>query len=49
MLYAFLIMFSYQLNEIRNDTKYLGNGEWVTIDNFSSSAMNDLREIRDGR
>jgi len=49
VILSFLIMFSYQLNEIRNDTKYLGNGEWVTIDNFSSSAMNDLREIRDGR
>ena len=42
-------MFSYQLNEIRNDTKNLGNGDWVTIDNFSSGAMNDLRKIRDGR
>jgi hypothetical protein len=49
VILSFLIMFSYQLNEIRNVTKNLGNGDWVTIDNFSNGAMNDLRKIRDGR
>ena len=41
---GFMVMFTYQLNEIKNDTQYTS---YVTIDGFDRSAMNDLRRIRD--
>jgi hypothetical protein len=46
---CFLIFFSYQINEIRNDTKYIGSDDSVTIRYFSNDALNELRQIRDGR
>jgi len=42
---GFMVMFTYQLNEIKNDTQYTS---YVTIDGFDRSAMNDLRRIRNG-
>ena len=44
VIIAFMVVFTYQLNEIKNDTYFNG---YVTIDGFDSSAMRDLREIRD--
>ena len=41
---GFLVMFTYQLNEIKNNNYINGS---VTIDYFERGAMNDLREIRD--
>ena len=45
VIIAFMVVFTYQLNEIKNDTYFNG---YVTIDGFDSSAMRDLREIRKG-
>ena len=45
VIIGFMVVFTYQLNEIKNDTYFNG---YVTIDNFGSSAMRDLREIRKG-
>ena len=45
---CFFVYFSYQINEIKNDTKYIGSDDSVTIEYFSRNAMNDLRKIRDG-
>ena len=42
---GFLVMFTYQLNEIKNNNYINGS---VTIDYFERGAMNDLRRIRDG-
>jgi len=42
---GFLVMFTYQLNEIKNSNYINGS---VTIDYFERGAMNDLRRIRDG-
>ena len=44
VIIGFMVVFTYQLNEIKNDTYFNG---YVTIDGFDSSAMRDLREIRD--
>ena len=41
---GFLVMFTYQLNEIKNNNYINGS---VTIDYFEKGAMDDLREIRD--
>jgi hypothetical protein len=42
---GFLVMFTYQLNEIKNDNYING---YVTVDDFGSGAMKDLRRIRNG-
>ena len=42
---GFLVMLTYQLNEIKNNNYINGS---VTIDYFERGAMNDLRRIRDG-
>jgi len=41
---GFLVIFTYQLNEIKNNNYINGS---VTIDYFEKGAMDDLREIRD--
>ena len=41
---GFMVVFTYQLNEIKNKRAYTS---YVTIDGFDRSAMNDLRRIRD--
>ena len=42
---GFLVIFTYQLNEIKNKRQYTSS---VSIDYFQSGAMEDLREIRKG-
>ena len=42
---GFLVVFTYQLNEIKNKKQYTG---YVTIDSFMGDAMDDLRRIRNG-
>ena len=42
---SFLVIFTYQLNEIKNKRQYTN---YVTIDNFMGDAMDDLRRIRSG-
>ena len=42
---GFMVMFTYQLNEIKNDNYING---YVTVDDFGSGAMKDLRRIRNG-
>jgi hypothetical protein len=46
VIIGFMLIFTYQLNEIKKDTYFDG---WVTVDSFRNSAMNDLRDIRDGK
>ena len=41
---GFMVIFTYQLNEIKNEPQYTNS---VSIDYFRSGAMEDLREIRD--
>ena len=41
---GFMVIFTYQLNEIKNEPQYTNS---VSIDYFGSGAMKDLREIRD--
>ena len=41
---GFMVVFTYQLNGIKNKRAYTS---YVTIDGFDRSAMNDLRQIRD--
>ena len=42
---GFLVIFTYQLNEIKNKRQYTSS---VSIDYFQKDAMDDLREIRKG-
>jgi len=42
---GFLVIFTYQLNEIKNKRQYTSS---VSIDYFQRGAMEDLREIRKG-
>ena len=44
VIIGFLVIFTYQLNEIKNNNYINGS---VTIDYFEKGAMDDLREIRD--
>ena len=41
---GFLVMFTYQLNEIKNDTQYTS---YITIDGFMSGAIRQLEKVRD--
>ena len=42
---SFLVIFTYQLNEIKNKRQYTS---YVTIEDFMGSALEDLRQIRKG-
>ena len=44
VIIGFLVIFTYQLNEIKNNNYINGS---VTIDYFEKGAMDDLKEIRD--
>jgi len=44
VIIGFMVVFTYQLNGIKNKRAYTS---YVTIDGFDRSAMNDLRQIRD--
>ena len=43
---GFMVVFTYQLNEIKNDNYFNG---YVTIDGFDSSAFRQLEDVRDKR
>tara|TARA_B100000902_G_scaffold391639_1_gene442632 strand:+ start:742 stop:990 length:249 start_codon:yes stop_codon:yes gene_type:complete len=45
VIIGFMLIFTYQLNEIKNETYVKGD---VFIDGFDSRAMRNLRSIRDG-
>ena len=44
VIIGFMVVFTYQLNGIKNKRAYTS---YVTIDGFDRSAMNDLRQRRD--
>ena len=43
---GFMVVFTYQLNEIKNETQYTS---YITIDGFMSGAIRQLEDVRDKR
>ena len=43
---AFFVIFSYQLNEIHNDMRYIDNDDRVTIDYISKDAIRQLEKLK---
>ena len=43
---GFLVMFTYQLNEIHNDMRYIDNDDRVTIDYISKDAIRQLEKLK---
>ena len=46
VIIGFMVVFTYQLNEIKNDTQYTS---YITIDGFMSGAIRQLEDVRDKR
>ena len=43
---GFLVIFTYQLNEIHNDMRYIDNDDRVTVDYISKDAIRQLEKLK---
>jgi len=47
VIIGFMVMFTYQLNGIQNDTRYIGYNDSFTIKYLSKDVIKTLEKIRD--
>ena len=47
VIIGFMVMFTYQLNGIQNDTRYIGYNDSFTIKYLSKDVIRTLEKIRD--
>ena len=43
---GFMVIFTYQLNEIHNDMRYIDNDDRVTVDYISKDAIRQLEKLK---
>ena len=46
---GFMVVFTYQLNGIQNDTRYIGYNDSFTIKYLNQDVIRALEKIRDGK
>ena len=47
VIIGFMVMFTYQLNGIQNDTRYIGYNDSFTVKYLSKDVIRTLEKIRD--
>ena len=45
VIIGFMVVFTYQLNEIQNDMRYIDSDDKVTVDYISKDAMRQLEKL----